>query len=69
MFEDGQITSPQFDRPCPVCDCIMELSAVNSEPWSQRTMGERLQFRRPRCGATQSEWSAISVEAPNTSPD
>jgi endogenous inhibitor of DNA gyrase (YacG/DUF329 family) len=69
MFDDDQITSLQFNRPCPVCDGIMELSAINSEPWSLRTMGERLQFRCPSCGVTQSEWSAISVEAPSTAAD
>jgi endogenous inhibitor of DNA gyrase (YacG/DUF329 family) len=69
MFDDDQITSLQFNRPCPVCDGVMELSAINSEPWSLRTMGERLQFRCPNCGVTQSEWSAISVEAPSTAAD
>jgi hypothetical protein len=69
MFDDDQITSLQFSRPCPVCDGVMELSAINSEPWSLRTMGERLQFRCPNRGVTQSEWSAISVEAPRPAAD
>jgi hypothetical protein len=47
----------------------MELSAIDSEPWSPRTMGERLRFRCASCGMMQSEWSAISVQAPSTAPD
>jgi hypothetical protein len=37
---DYEITSVQFNRPCPVCDGVMELSSIDSEPWSPRTMGE-----------------------------
>jgi hypothetical protein len=68
MF-DHEITSVQFSRPCPVCDGFMELNGIDSEPWSLRTMGERLRFRCTSCGIAQSEWSAISVQAPSTAPD
>jgi hypothetical protein len=68
MF-DHEITTVDFNRPCPVCDGVMELSSIDSEPWSLRTTGERLRFSCMTCGMTQSEWSAISVEAPTTAPD
>jgi endogenous inhibitor of DNA gyrase (YacG/DUF329 family) len=68
-MSDYEITSVQFNRPCPVCDGVMELSSIDSEPWSLRTMGERLRFRCASCGMTQSEWSAISVAAPSTAPE
>jgi hypothetical protein len=41
MF-DHEITSVQFNRPCPVCDGFTELSSIDSESWSPRTVGERL---------------------------
>jgi hypothetical protein len=66
---DHEITSLQFNRPCAVCDAVMELSSIDSEPWSPRTMGERLRFSCTSCGMTQSEWSAIAVEAPSTAPE
>ena len=69
QMSDPEITALDFNRPCPVCSGVMELSAIDSEPWSLRTMGERLRFRCTSCGITQSEWSAISVEAPSTAPD
>jgi hypothetical protein len=47
----------------------MELSSIDSEPWSLRIMGERLRFNCTSCGMTLSEWSAISVEAPSTAPE
>jgi hypothetical protein len=68
-MSDPENASVHFARPCPICDGIMELSAIDSEPWSLRTMGERLQFRCTNCGVTQSEWTAISIEAPSTAPD
>ena len=68
MF-DHEITSFQFNRPCPVCDGVMELWSIDSEPWSPRTMGERVRFCCTGCGMTQSEWSAIAVEAPRTAPE
>jgi hypothetical protein len=68
MF-NHEITSVLFNRPCPVCDGFMELSSIDSEPWSPRTMGERLRFSCTGCGMTQSEWSAIAVAAPSTAPD
>jgi hypothetical protein len=67
MF-DHEITSVQFNRLCPVCDGFMELNGIHSEPWSLRTMGERLRFRCASCGLTQSEWSAVAVAAPSTAP-
>jgi endogenous inhibitor of DNA gyrase (YacG/DUF329 family) len=66
---DHEITTVDFNRPCPVCDGVMELSSIDSEAWSLRTTGERLRFSCATCGMTQSEWSAISVEAPATAPD
>jgi hypothetical protein len=68
MF-DHEITSLQFNRPCPVCDGAMALSSIDSELWSLRTIGERLRFSCTSCGMTQSEWNAISVEAPSTAPE
>jgi endogenous inhibitor of DNA gyrase (YacG/DUF329 family) len=65
---DHEITV-QFNRPCPVCGGVMELSSIDSEAWSPRTMGERLRFYCASCGMTQSEWSAISVAAPSTAPE
>jgi hypothetical protein len=47
----------------------MELSSIDSEPWSPRTMVERVRFCCTGCGMMQSEWSAIAVEAPSTAPD
>jgi hypothetical protein len=67
-MSDPEITVVQFNRPCPVCDGFMELSSIDSEPWSPRTMGERLRFCCRSCGMTQSEWSAISLDAPSTAP-
>ena len=68
-MSDHEITIVQFNRPCPVCQGFMELSSIDSEPWSLRTMGERLRFCCKSCGMTQSEWSAIAVEAPSPAPD
>jgi hypothetical protein len=64
-----EIMSVQLNRPCPVCDSFMKLLAIDSKPWSARTMGERLRFRCASCGMTQSEWSAIAVATPGTAPD
>jgi hypothetical protein len=69
MFDDDQIASLQFNRPCPICRGFMELNGIDSEPWSLRTMGECLRFRCTSCGMMQSEWTAISVEAPRAAPD
>jgi hypothetical protein len=69
MFDDDQIVSLQFNRSCPICDGFMVLNGIDSEPWSVRTLGERLQFRCTTCGLMQSEWSAISLEAPSSAPD
>jgi C4-type Zn-finger protein len=69
QMSDQEIKVVQFNRPCPVCDGFMELSSIDSEPWSLRTMGERLRFCCKSCGMTQSEWKAISVDAPSTVPD
>jgi hypothetical protein len=68
-MSDHEITTVDFNRPCLVCDGVMELSSIDSEPWSLRTMGERVRFCCMSCGMTHSEWSAISVEAPATAPD
>jgi hypothetical protein len=68
MF-NHEITSVQLKRPCPVCDGFLELSTMDSEPWSSRTMGECVRFRCTICGMTQSEWSAIALAAPSTVPD
>jgi hypothetical protein len=68
MF-DHEITALDFNRPCPVCDGVMDLSSIDAEPWSPRTMGERLRFCCMSCGMTRSEWSAISITAPNIAPD
>jgi hypothetical protein len=68
-MSDYEITSLQFNRPCSVCNGVMELSSIDSEPWSLRTMGERVRFCCTSCGMTQSEWSAIAVAAPLTAPD
>jgi hypothetical protein len=42
---DHEITALDFNRPCSVCDGVMELSSIDSEARSPRTMGERLRFR------------------------
>jgi hypothetical protein len=68
-MSDPEIAVVQFNRPCLVCDGFMELSSIDFEPWSQRTMGERVRFCCKGCGMTQSEWSVIAVEAPSTAPD
>jgi ATP dependent DNA ligase domain len=66
---EHEIFSVEFNRPCPVCDGVMELSSIDAESWSLRTMGERRKFCCASCGITQSEWSVISVAAPSTAPD
>jgi hypothetical protein len=35
-MSDHEITTVDFNRPCPVCDGVMELSSIESEPWSLR---------------------------------
>jgi hypothetical protein len=68
-MSDHEISVVHFNRPCPVCSGFMELSSIHSQPWSMRTIGERLRFCCRSCGTMQSEWSAIAVEAPSTAPD
>ena len=68
MFNQ-EVTSVRLERPCPVCDGFLKLLSMDSEPWSSRTMGERVRFRCASCGMTRSEWSAIAVAAPSTVPD
>jgi hypothetical protein len=51
LLDDDQIASLQFSRPCPVCDGVMELSAIEAEPWSPRTIPKamsRPERLRPR---------------------
>jgi hypothetical protein len=68
MLNDNEIASLKFSRPCPVCDDVMELSAIDAEAWSPRTIGERRKFRCSSCGVTQSGCTAIAVAAPSTVP-
>jgi len=68
-MSNDEITTVDFNRPCPVCDGVMELSSIDSEPWSLRTLGECVRFCCTSCGMTRSEWSAIAVEAPSIATD
>jgi hypothetical protein len=68
-MSNDEITTVDFNRPCPVCDGVMELSSIDSEPWSLRTLGECVRFCCTSCGMTHSEWSAIAVEAPSIATD
>jgi hypothetical protein len=37
-MSNDEITTVDFN--CPVCDGVMELSSIDSEPWSLRILGE-----------------------------
>jgi hypothetical protein len=47
--------------PCPICNQRLELSAIETVPWSSRTSGERLVFRCGNCDIAQTQWRAASV--------
>jgi hypothetical protein len=56
--------------PCPICNQRLELSAMETVPWSSRTSGERLVFRCGNCGMAQTRWRAVPlVSAPEIVPE
>lgn len=56
--------------PCPICNQRLELSAIETVPWSSRTSGERLVFRCGNCDIAQTQWRAVPlVSAPEIVPE
>ena len=68
-MSDHDISVVLFNRPCPVCDGVMELSSIDSSPRRCGPWVSALRFCCRSCGRTRSEWSAIAVEAPSIAPD
>ncbi len=60
-MSSAQISTLDCTRPCPICEHHMDLSRIETVPWTWHTVGERFVFCCEKCGMVQTEWNAVPL--------